>query len=289
MPPRFGAHVSIAGGLPLAFERAAALGCETIQIFVKNAAQWRGRPLEGGEIDAFRAARDESAVGGVVAHASYLINLATRERIVRRRSISALVDELERCERLGVDGLVVHPGAHLGDGAEAALARAGAALLEAFDRAQPSRTRLLLENTAGQGSLLGRDLDELAEIRGRSGLGEHVGFCIDTCHAFAGGHPIDLPAGYRTFVDQLDARLGLRSVGALHLNDSLGERGSRRDRHANLGAGAIGIATFRRIVHDPRLREIPMIVETPLGADRTGHARDLETLRRLRAKRTLRR
>ncbi|HVS12506.1 MAG TPA: deoxyribonuclease IV [Thermoanaerobaculia bacterium] len=286
--PPLGAHVSIAGGLPLAFERAAALDCEAIQIFVKNASQWQGRRLDDAEVVAFRAARRESKIGAVIAHASYLINLAARERTVRRRSIRGLADELGRCDRLGVDALVVHPGAHLGAGVERGVERAGDAVAEARERAGAGRTRLLLENTAGQGTLLGRTLEELAAIRGRADLGARVGVCIDTCHAFAAGHPIDEAGGWRLFLERLEDTLGRAAIGALHLNDSQAPRGSCRDRHANLGAGLVGIAAFRRIVVDPRLRDVPMIVETPLGADQRGHARDLDVLRRLRAKRALR-
>jgi deoxyribonuclease IV len=279
--------VSIAGGLPLAFQRAAELGCDAIQIFVKNASQWRGRPLDDDEVVAFRAARAASRVGPVIAHASYLINLAAGDRTVRARSIGALADELGRCYRLGVDGLVVHPGAHLGAGVERGVERAGDGVAEAFARAGTGPTRLLLENTAGQGTLLGRTVEELAAIHRRAGLAARVGVCIDTCHAFAAGHPIDTPRGSRLFFEQLDAALGRAALGALHLNDSQAPRGSCRDRHANLGAGLIGIPTFRRLVLDARLRRVPMILETPLGADRRGHFRDLEVLRHLRARRAL--
>jgi deoxyribonuclease-4 len=260
-----------------------------MQIFVKNASQWRGRALDDREVGAFRAAHEASRLHPVLAHASYLINVAAKDRTVRRRSITALADELGRCDRLGVDGLVLHPGAHLGAGVARGIERAGQSLAEALERARPRHVRLLLENTAGQGSLLGSTLAELEALRAAAGPAarRNLGFCIDTCHAFAAGHAIDRADGYRAFFDELEGRLGLDALGAMHLNDSLGGRGCRRDRHANLGAGAIGIPTFRRIVRDGRLRAVPMILETPLGKDHGGHGRDLATLRRLRAKRAL--
>lgn len=286
-PPPLGAHVSVAGGLARAFERAAALGCDAIQIFVKNANQWRARPLAGEETAAFRAAHAAGGVGVVMAHASYLINLAATEPRVAELSRQALADELERCARLGVAGLVLHPGAHLGAGDEAGLDRAAAALDQTLAALPRLRTRVLLENTAGQGSCLGHRLEHLAGIRERLAAPRRrrVGFCIDTCHAFAAGYPIHQRAGWRDFMAEVAGRLGLAHLACIHVNDSLRPFGSRRDRHAHIGAGQLGLAAFARLLAEPALAGVPMILETDPEKDMAGHARDLEVLRGLRRRR----
>jgi|HubBroStandDraft_3_1064219.scaffolds.fasta_scaffold15813_2 deoxyribonuclease-4 len=283
-PPALGAHVSVAGGLANAFARAAELGCEAIQVFVKNANQWRGRPLLDDEAAAFRTAHAASGVGTVMAHASYLINLAAADPVVAARSRAGLADELERCGRLGVAGLVVHPGAHLGAGEEAGADQAAAALAEVLAAVPGAATRVLLENTAGQGSCLGWRLEHLARIR--SGVGgarerRRVGICIDSCHAFAAGYAVHEPAGWEELLAELD-RLGLASVLAcLHLNDSARPFGSRRDRHAHIGAGAIGRPAFARLLAHPALGGLPMILETEHGPAMSGLRADLAVLREL--------
>jgi len=281
--PPLGVHVSVAGGVATAFERAAALGCDAIQIFVKNANQWRARPLERREAAAFRAAHAAGRVGAVMAHASYLINLAATDPQVLALSREALADELERCGRLGVAGLVLHPGAHLGSGEEAGLDRAAAALDRTLAALPGLRTRVLLENTAGQGTCLGHRLEHLAALRQRlpAARRRRVGYCIDTCHAFAAGYPIVDRAGWRDFVAEVSGRLGLPALGCIHVNDSLRPCGSRRDRHAHIGEGLLGLETFGRLLAEPALAAVPMIVETDPGKDMAGHARDLEALRGL--------
>ncbi len=279
--PLLGVHVSVAGGVATAFGRAEALACGAIQIFVKNANQWRGKDLLDAEVAAFRAARRASAVGPVLAHASYLINLAATDRSILRRSRAALADELTRCARLGVDGLVLHPGAHLGAGEERGIARA-ARSLDAVLKAVPGvATRVLLENTAGQGSCLGARLEHLAGIRARLAEPHRVGVCIDTCHAFAAGYAIHEAAGYEDFAGELEERVGMGAVGGMHLNDSLRPFASRRDRHAHIGEGLIGLPTFGRFLADRRLRHVPMVVETDPEPDMAGHRRDLAALRGL--------
>jgi deoxyribonuclease-4 len=281
--PPLGAHVSVAGGVATAFERAAALGCDAIQIFVKNANQWCARPLEKVEAAAFRTARAAGGVGAVLAHASYLINLAAADPRVRALSLAALADELDRCGRLGVDGLVLHPGAHLGAGEEAGLDRAAAALDQTLAALPRLRTRVLIENTAGQGSCLGHRLEHLAALRERlpAARRRRVGVCIDTCHAFAAGYPVHEPAGWCDFVDEAAGRLGLETLGCIHVNDSLRPLGSRRDRHAHIGEGLLGLETFARLLAEPALAAVPMVVETDPGKDMAGHARDLDVLRGL--------
>jgi deoxyribonuclease IV len=285
--PPLGAHVSVAGGLETAFQRAADLGCDALQIFVKNANQWSARPLAGEEAAAFRAAhrafRSSASGAAVMAHASYLINLAATDPEVLRRSRQALADELERCSRLGVAALVLHPGAHLGAGEEAGLDRA-AASLDAVLAALPGvRTRILLENTAGQGSCMGHRLEHLAGIRQRlpPPRRRRVGVCIDTCHAFAAGYAIHDRSGWSDFLAELAERLGLAILGCLHLNDSLRPFGSRRDRHAHIGEGLLGIEAFARVLAEPALGAVPMVVETEPEKEMAGHRRDLAVLRGL--------
>lgn len=279
--PLLGAHVSVAGGLATAFDRGAEIGCRSLQIFVKNASQWRGKPLEPAAVEAFRAEHRRAGEPPLVAHAAYLINLCATDPRVLERSREALADELERCDRLGVPGLVVHPGAHLGAGEDAGLT-AIAVSLDRVHRSLPeARSRVLIELTAGQGTVLGYRLEQLAAIRERARDGERIGFCLDTCHAFAAGYDLRTPAAVEGFLDEVERVIGLDAVACLHLNDSVGGLGSRRDRHANIGAGEIGRAGFRRLLEEPRLARVPMILETPLGEDERGHARDLETLRGL--------
>lgn len=282
--PLLGAHVSVAGGLEHAFARAEELGCEAIQIFVANPNQWRGRALDEGEVERFRAARAASLVGAVAAHASYLINLGATDRTVLARSEKALAEELRRCARLGVDALVLHPGSHRGTSEEAGIERAAAALDRVLAEA-PEGPRLLLENTAGQGSALGWRLEQLAAIRGRLEHAGRVGFCLDTCHAFAAGYPVHETRGYEEFLAAAAGQLGLERVGLIHLNDSGRPFGSRRDRHAHIGEGAIGTRLFARLVRERRLAGVGMVIETESGRDRAGHRRDLEVLRALRGSR----
>jgi deoxyribonuclease-4 len=271
--------------MPTAIERATALGCTAAQVFVKNANQWQGRELPEEEVAVFRAARAASRVGPLVAHASYLINLCSADPALLARSRQALADELSRCARLGVDGLVLHPGAHLGAGEEAGIDRVAESLDAVLAALPDVSTRVLLENTAGQGSCLGYRLEHLAAIRARVASPARVGVCLDTCHAFAAGYAIHKRQGYEDFVREIKERLGLPAVGCFHLNDSVRPFGSRRDRHAHIGEGAIGLAAFARLLHDPRLRAIPMVLETEPGDEMAGHRRDLEVLRGLRRSR----
>lgn len=258
-----------------------------MQIFVKNANRWQAKPIPDAEIERFRAERSQLGIAHVVAHASYLINLATTDPDNSRRSRAALGDELDRCQALGVEALVVHPGAHLGAGVEAGVGTAAASIDAVLGLRPRGSTRLLLENTAGQGTVLGAPLAELASIRERATSRERIGFCLDTCHAFAAGYPLHTEAGYDEFWAEVESHLGPaglrhRQPECLHLNDSAKPLASRRDRHANLGEGEIGLPCFARLVREPGLLDTPMILETPLGDDGEGHRRDLETLRHVR-------
>ncbi|MBW6455376.1 MAG: deoxyribonuclease IV [Trueperaceae bacterium] len=285
--PRLGAHVSTAGGVSTAFPRAAELGCDALQVFVKNANAWRAKPLPTAEIDAFRAAHagtpgpSAPAPLPLVAHAGYLINLCSPKADVHEKSREALIDELERCTALGVPGLVLHPGAHLGTGEDEGLDGIARAL-DAVHAALPDAgARVLLENTAGQGTVLGSRLEQLAAIVARVDAPERVGVCLDTCHAFAAGYDLRDDDGYAAFVDEVARTVTLERVAAVHLNDSRFGVGSHKDRHASIGEGELGRETFARWLADARWGDVPMVLETPLGDDGLGHARDLATLRAL--------
>ena len=285
--PRLGAHVSTAGGVSTAFPRAAELGCDALQVFVKNANAWRAKPLPAAEIEAFRAAHAGTPGPSVraplplVAHAGYLINLCSPKPDVHEKSQAALIDELERCTALGVPGLVLHPGAHLGTGEDAGL-NGIARALDAVHAALPEAgARVLLENTAGQGTVLGSRLEQLAAIVARVDAPERVGVCLDTCHAFAAGYDLRSDEGYAAFVDEVARTVTLERVAAVHLNDSRFGLDSHKDRHASIGEGELGREAFARWLADPRWGDVPMVLETPLGDDGLGHARDLATLRAL--------
>lgn len=279
LAPLLGAHLSIAGGVSRAFDRAAELGCNAMQIFTKNANQWRSKPLPTVEITAFTSAWRDSGVLSVTAHDSYLINLAAPEGDKRNRSLEAFIDEMERCAALGIPDLVMHPGAHLGAGEETGLQRIAEALRSIF-AAAPQQVRILLENTAGQGSYLGYRFEQLAEIMERVPEGR-FGICFDTCHALAAGYDLTSREGYARTMDELERLLGTEHIAAFHLNDSLKERGSRVDRHARIGQGAIALEVFAAIMSDPRFAGVPKLLETAPGENNSHHRASLALLRQM--------
>lgn len=273
----FGAHMSVAGGLEQAFPRAQAVGATAVQIFTKNANRWSAPPVTAGEQLAFREAWRESGIGPVMAHDAYLINLAAPDAANWARSKAAMLEELQRCADLGIPYLIAHPGAHVGAGVEAGVARIRAALAEIFDASDPA-VRLLLENTAGQGSYLGGEFGQLARLM--EGFGERVGVCFDSCHAHAAGYDLASAEGYERTMAEFDRAIGFRWLLAFHLNDSVKGCGSKVDRHAHIGEGTIGVEGFARLVRDPRFAHLPMVLETPKGDD--GEAMDRANLALLR-------
>lgn len=275
-----GAHVSTAGGMPHAVERGLELGCEAIQVFTRNQRQWTPKPLAEAEIEAFRAgAREASYAARAVSHASYLINLCATDPAILAKSKRAFVDEIERCAALGIPFLCVHPGSHVGAGEAAGLAAVAAGVKEALKATRGRRVTILLENTAGQGTNLGWKLDHLGELL-RTIRSRRVGVCLDTCHLFAAGYDLRTPKAYAKTVNALDDAVGLDRIRALHLNDSKHPLGSRRDRHENIGEGALGRAAFRRLVNDERFTGLPAVLETPGGPD--GYRKDLKRLKGMR-------
>jgi len=274
-----GAHISIAGGVAHAPQRASACTCETFQIFTKNQLQWQAPPLSRDEITAFRReVREYHLIPGTV-HAAYLVNLAAPDPDLLTKSRQCMATDLGRTERLGIPWLVVHPGAHRGQGSEKGIEVAARSLDHIFRHSRARRTRILLEATTGAGSVLGGTFEELAAIRGQCSFSDRVGFCIDTCHIFGAGYDIRSAEGYAATIQKIDDVLGLGNVHAFHLNDSKGGLGSRVDRHAEIGQGEIGLEAFRLFLTDRRLANVPGILETP-GGD-LAYARNLALLRSL--------
>ena len=290
MSPRLGAHLSIAGGLPRAVDRAVASRCEALQIFTKSAGQWRARPLPDDEIVLFRRRVAETGIHPVIAHNSYLINIAAADPVLRERSQLALEEEYDRAEALGLAGLVMHPGSYTSGTEEEGL-RMIAAGLRRLLRGRPSAAPLiLLEGTAGQGTNLGHRFEHLATILELLDGSPRVGVCLDTCHLLAAGYDIVSEAGYVSTFEEFDRRVGIGRVKAFHLNDSKKPCGSRVDRHEHIGKGCLGLEPFRRLLRDPRFAGLPMLLETPkLETPESRRksdvdpldARNLRTLRRL--------
>ncbi len=261
--PLFGAHLSVAGGLHNAIAEALTLGCDTVQIFTKNANAWKAAPLSDEAVSAFRRAARASALSHLTAHDSYLINLASPDDELFAKSIAALVCEMERAEALGLSYLVSHPGAHTGSGEAAGLARVADGLDEVHARCAGFGVRLLLETTAGQGTALGHRFEHIAAVLERAKCADRLGVCLDTCHVFAAGYPLASEADYAATFQLFDALVGLSRLKLFHVNDSAKPLGSRVDRHAGIGRGLIGPDAFRQLVTDPRFRHLPMILETP--------------------------
>ncbi len=282
--------MSIAGGLPLAIDRAVATGCEAIQIFTKSSGQWRSRPLPVDEVDRFRQRVDETGIGPNVAHASYLINLASPDPALWRRSKSALIDELERADALGLAGVVLHPGAYTTSTEADGLDRIADGIAEVLDEHPPGSAQLLLEHTAGQGTVLGHRFEHLRTIIDPLRRSTRLGVCLDTCHLVAAGYDLLSDEGYADVFASFDRIVGLDRVKAFHLNDSKHPLGSRRDRHEHIGGGYLGLKPFGRLLKDDRFGAIPMVLETAKAGGTSASSveadamdvENLEALRRLR-------
>lgn len=281
MDPLLGAHMSIAGGTPLAIERATRAGCNALQIFVKNNNRWRGKALTDQEVWQFGQAWSDSGIGSIVAHDSYLINLASPRDELWRLSIAAFQDEMERCERLGLSYLVTHPGAHVGQGEERGVTRIAQAIDRIHRQTNGFRVRIALETTAGQGTSIGYRFEHLRDILGSCRHPEKVFVCLDTCHIFASGYDIRDLESYEETMEEFDRVVGLQKIRLFHLNDSKKGLGSRVDRHEHIGRGEIGTSGFRWILTDLRFTALPKIVETPKGKTDREDRRNLKVLREL--------
>jgi deoxyribonuclease-4 len=275
-----GAHVPTAGGLFRAPENAKTIAAEAIQVFTRSQLRWKGRPIGKREAASFRAALASSGVKTVLAHGSYLVNLGSPVPAALRRSRAAFLADMARCHALGIRYLVFHPGAHMGAGEKAGLAAIARSLDHVLERGEALDVMPLLEVTAGQGSCLGHRFEHLTEILGAVRHPDRLGVCLDTCHLYAAGYDVATPDGYEQTLDELERRVGLARVRAIHLNDAKLGLGSRRDRHASIGKGELGLDTFRRVVRDPRLAGVPKVLETPGPIARWNE--ELRLLRRLR-------
>lgn len=289
---RIGAHMSVAGGVSKAVDRAAAHGCESLQVFTKNANRWQSPPLDAAEIRRFRKRLEETGIRPAVSHASYLINLATADPLLRAQSIAAFADELDRAHALGLLGVVLHPGTCTSGTESEALTRVAQGIRAAF-KARPRRsTMVLLEHTAGQGRTLGYRFEHLAEINSQLDGSPRVGVCLDTCHLIASGYDIVSERGYQTTFADFDRIVGIGQLRVFHGNDSKKPCASRVDRHEHIGEGCLGLEPFRRLMHDPRFDGLPMLIETEksehlqrptLIACDPLDMKNLDTLRRLKA------
>lgn len=276
-----GAHMSIGGGVHRAIERGCSIECTAMQIFVKNNMQWFARPLERSEIKAFVRHAQRKQIEAAFAHSSYLINLAATNPQFHANSLRALAEELMRADQLELPFLVMHPGAHLGRGEEAGLAR----IIDSIDAVHAvlpkTKTKIALETTAGQGSCLGASFDQIADIIERVREPERLCVCLDTAHVHAAGYDISGDKGARKMFAEFDRVIGLERLVAIHLNDSKTECGSRVDRHEHIGKGKIGLDAFCFIMRDKRFAKIPKVLETPKGKDLREDVENMQTLRNL--------
>ncbi len=277
--PPLGAHTSIAGGLHNALHAGREIGCDVVQIFSKNQIQWKGKPLLDENVENFKSVMEETGVKPATVHDAYLINLGATNPVTYQKSYHAFVDELQRCEALGLPYLVMHPGSHMGDGETAGLDQIARSIQQAYSASGIERTIILLENTAGQGTNLGYRFEQLKYLIDHSGLDDKISVCLDTCHLFAAGYDIRTAEKWKQVRAEFDRVIGLEKLKAFHLNDSKREFDSRVDRHARIGEGEIGLEGFRAIVNDSDLRQIPMILEIPGGLQ--AYKKDLEILRGL--------
>lgn len=276
-----GAHMSIAGGYYRAVEIARRCGCDCVQVFTKNNNQWRAKPLTDDDVKRFQQSLKELKIAHPIAHDSYLINLASPDDELWKKSIDAFVVELQRADRLGIPYVVTHPGSYTTSSEEAGLARIATALDEIHGQTRGATAQCLLETTAGQGSNLGWRFEHLATILDGVQDPDRLGVCVDTCHIFAAGYPLADVADYKATMKQLNQTVGIERVKAFHLNDSKRELGSRVDRHAHIGEGHLGLEPFRHLLNDRRFRKVPMYMETPKG-ERDGEELDVINLRTLR-------
>jgi deoxyribonuclease-4 len=273
--------MSIAGGVGKAVLRGQEIGCQAIQVFTKNNLRWMAPPLKDETIERWYHNLKESGIAPVVAHDSYLINLASSDDGLWQKSLDSFVLEMMRCDVLSIPYLVMHPGAHTGSGEKAGLRRIAQALDRAFDHVPDARVMVLLETTAGQGTSLGYRFEHLARIIQLAAVGHRLGVCFDTCHALVAGYEIRTPEGYEETFRQFDRIVGLEQLKVFHTNDSKRDLGSRVDRHEHIGQGYIGLDGFRLLLNDARFRQRPMLLETPKGPDRQKDVENLATLRSL--------
>ncbi|HEY3106645.1 MAG TPA: deoxyribonuclease IV [Gaiellaceae bacterium] len=273
-----GAHVSVSGGIHTAIDRAKAIGAESVQVFTQSPRTWRPTNHDPANFERFKERRREAGIDGVVCHAVYLVNLAATDDDIYEKSVAALVNTVDVGCAIEADGVVFHVGSHLGAGLDAGLDRAVPALQQALEHCSDT-TWLLIENSAGAGGTIGRSVEELAILVDRLGRHERVGICLDSCHLWVSGVDVTDSGALDACLDEVDDRIGLDRLRALHVNDADAERGSNRDRHANMAEGVLGekLGVF---LSNPRLQGLPTILEVP-GKD--GHGPDSDEVRKLKA------
>jgi deoxyribonuclease-4 len=276
-----GAHMSIAGGIHLAPGRGVEVGCGVIQVFTQNSNQWRGKPVSDSDAALFRGKWLESGLHEIVSHDIYLVNLASAPGETREKSLVAFREEMERCSRLGITRIVMHPGAHLGEGEDVGIKRICEAFNQLIEQVPDYAGKVLLEATAGQGTNVGYRFEHLRAIIDGTAYPDRFGVCYDTCHTFAAGYDITTPEGYKKTFDEFDRIIGLDRLHCFHVNDSKKGLNSRVDRHEHIGQGTMGLEGFCQLVNDPRFAMVPKILETPKGDNDEMDAINLKTLRDL--------
>jgi deoxyribonuclease-4 len=274
-----GAHTSIAGGISRSIDRGLALGCTAIQIFTGFNNRWISQRISDEELHAFY--EKKPLVRMIFAHNNYLINLASPDPVISSKSFRAMLEELQRAERLELPYLVIHPGSHVGCGEREGLQSIAARLNDLFSETKTFHVRILLETASGQGTSLGYRFEHLAGILDLIHYPERIGVCQDTCHCFAAGYDFRTPGAYEKTFREFDRLIGLHQIRAFHLNDSKRELGSRRDRHEHIGKGFLGLEAFRLLLHDKRFEGIPMVIETPKGKGLEEDRMNLEVVRSL--------
>ncbi len=276
-----GAHVSISGGLYKSVSRAVNIGCETMQIFVKSNAQWKARRLTKDEIEEFKLELKRTDIHPVIVHSSYLINLCAVDREVLKKSRLAFIDELKRCESIGADYFVFHPGAHLGKGLDYGIKLTAESLNIIHEKTKGFKTLSIIEVTAGQGTAIGYKFEQIAKLIELVEDKKRIGVCVDTCHIFSAGYDIRSEKGCEKTFSEFDAIIGIEKIRVFHLNDSIRGLNSRVDRHYHIGKGFIGKEAFAYIMRNPIFAEVPKIIETPKGNNDKFDLINLKTLRKL--------
>ncbi len=278
MPLKLGAHLSIEGGIHRAIERGKELGCNTIQIFLRNRNRWKARDIGEEESKKFKEYAKKWEIFPLIAHAIYLINLSSPDSNIFKKSLEVLQEEIKKCKELNIQYFIVHPGFHLGSGEKEGIRKFGLALREILSEAE---VEILIENSAGGGTQIGWNFEQIEEIinlaKGKLGL------CIDTCHLFSAGYPIHHEYGFEKTVAEIERRIGWEKIKVIHLNDSKREFGSKIDRHEHIGLGKIGMEGFRFFLHFHAFKFLPFIIETPSGKDSNGVDMDLVNMRRLKS------
>ncbi|MFH1254807.1 MAG: deoxyribonuclease IV [bacterium] len=275
-----GSHISSAGEIHLAFARGESIGCTAMQIFTKSSRQWFAKKLKESAVEAFKDAAKKSSIKIVVSHAGYLINIASKNPEIIKKSVKSLIDEINLCESLQIPYLVLHPGSHIGGGEEHGMKLIAENLDIALD-AVPGKTMILLENMAGQGTNLGYKFEQLRKIIDLCKNKKRLGVCFDTCHAFAAGYDISTPETYKETFKLFDKIIGIEKLKAIHVNNSAGALGSKIDRHTPLTDGKIPLEAFKLMMNDKNLIDIPKILETPSDSEMKLWEKEIKLLKSL--------